>query len=116
MNIRLLYFFAIFLIGSNGFSQQSEKRLPSDNNPIFEGWYADPEAMVFDDTYWVYPTFSDDYDKQLHFDAFSSKDLVHWQKHERILDTTKVKWLRQALWAPSIIEKEDKYYLLMLYI
>ena len=110
MNIRLLYFFAIFLIGSNGFSQQSEKRLPSDNNPIFEGWYADPEAMVFDDTYWVYPTFSDDYDKQLHFDAFSSKDLVHWQKHERILDTTKVKWLRQALWAPSIIEKEDKSY------
>ncbi|CAN0602521.1 unnamed protein product, partial [Ectocarpus sp. 12 AP-2014] len=81
------------------------------NNPIFEGWYADPEGAVFNDTYWVYPTFSDDYDKQLHFDAFSSKDLVTWEKHARILDTTKIKWLRQALWAPSIIEKESKYYL-----
>lgn len=81
------------------------------NNPIFEGWYADPEAVVFDDTYWVFPTYSDDFEKQLHFDAFSSKDLVNWKKHERILDTSQLKWLRQALWAPSIIEKEDKYYL-----
>lgn len=27
-------------------------------NPIFEGWYADPEAVVFDATYWVYSTYS----------------------------------------------------------
>ncbi len=81
------------------------------NNPIFEGWYADPEGVVFDDTVWVFPTYSDDYDKQLHFDAFSSKDLVHWQKHASILDTTQIKWLRQALWAPAIIEKDDRYYL-----
>lgn len=93
---------SLFLIG-NVFGQQ--------NNPIFEGWYADPEGVVFNNTFWVYPTFSDDFEKQLHFDAFSSKDLVHWQKHERILDTTNIKWLRQALWAPSIIEKDDNYYL-----
>ncbi|MRI02277.1 family 43 glycosylhydrolase [Kriegella sp. EG-1] len=80
-------------------------------NPIFEGWYADPEGVVFDDTYWVYPTFSNDFDKQLHFDAFSSKDLITWQKHENILDTTNIKWLRQALWAPSIIQKNEKYFL-----
>lgn len=100
----------IFLaIGVFGCSQSSES--VDRNNPIFEGWYADPEGVVFDDTYWVFPTFSDDYDKQLHFDAFSSKDLVNWEKHERILNTTKIKWLRQALWSPSIIEKEDKCYL-----
>jgi beta-xylosidase len=81
------------------------------NNPIIDGWYADPEGAVFGDTYWIYPTYSDDYDKQLHFDAFSSKDLVHWEKHERILDTSKIKWLRQALWAPSIIEKDNNYFL-----
>ena len=22
------------------------------NNPIFDGWYADPEGIVFGDTYW----------------------------------------------------------------
>ncbi|MEO1010253.1 MAG: family 43 glycosylhydrolase, partial [Bacteroidota bacterium] len=71
-------------------------------NPIFKGWYADPEGAVFGDTYWVYPTYSDDYEKQLFLDAFSSRDLVHWTKHERILDTTIVPWVRQALWAPSI--------------
>lgn len=80
-------------------------------NPIFEGWYADPEAVVLDNQYWVYPTYSDAFEKQLFFDAFSSQDLVNWTKHERILDTTKISWLRQALWAPSMIKKEDKYYL-----
>ena len=87
------------------------KVLERSGNPIFNGWYADPEAAVFEDKYWVYPTYSDAYEKQLFFDAFSSPDLVNWTKHERILDTTKIKWLRQALWAPSIIKKEDKYYL-----
>ncbi|WP_273565989.1 family 43 glycosylhydrolase [Maribacter halichondriae] len=89
----------------------STTEIQKSGNPISEGWYADPEGAVFGDEYWIYPTYSDDYDKQLHFDAFSSKDLVNWQKHERILDTTKIKWLRQALWAPSIIEKVGKYYL-----
>lgn len=80
-------------------------------NPIFEGWYADPEGAVFGNEYWVYPTYSDDFEKQLHFDAFSSKDLINWTVHRRILDTTKIKWLRQALWAPSVLEKEGRYYL-----
>jgi hypothetical protein len=26
-------------------------------NPIIEGWYADPEAAIFGDTYWIYPTW-----------------------------------------------------------
>ena len=80
-------------------------------NPIFKGWYADPEGVVFGDKYWIYPTWSDAFEKQLFFDAFSSPDLVTWQKHARILDTTIITWARQAMWAPSIIQKEDRYYL-----
>lgn len=80
-------------------------------NPIFEGWYADPEGVVFNDTFWVFPTYSDDFDKQLHLDAFSSPDLVNWTKHSRILDTTIVPWVKQAMWAPSVIEQRGKYYL-----
>ena len=79
-------------------------------NPLFPGLYADPEAAVFGDTYWIYPTFSAGYDQQVFFDAFSSKDLVHWTKHERILDTDKIKWAKRAMWAPSVIEKGGKYY------
>lgn len=80
-------------------------------NPIFEGWYADPEGIVFGDEYWIYPTFSAGYTDQLHFDAFSSKDLVTWEKHANILDTAAIKWARQAMWAPAAIEKDGKYYL-----
>ncbi len=79
-------------------------------NPVFEGWYADPEGIVFGSRYWIYPTYSAAYEDQVFFDAFSSPDLVTWTKHPRILDTTSVPWARRAMWAPSIIEKEGRYY------
>jgi len=79
-------------------------------NPIFEGWYADPEAIVYDDLYWIFPTCSDLYEKQVFFDCFSSPDLVNWTKHESILDTAEVKWAKIAMWAPGVIEKDGKYY------
>ena len=80
-------------------------------NPIFEGDYADPEGIVFGKTYWIYPTYSAAYEDQLYFDCFSSKDLVKWTKHERIIDNNEIKWLDKALWAPAAIEKDGKYYL-----
>jgi len=79
-------------------------------NPILKGWYADPEATIFNKTYWIYPTYSDAYDKQVFFDAFSSADLIHWQKHEHILDTSAVKWAKRAMWAPAIVEKDNRYF------
>ncbi|MCP5521012.1 MAG: family 43 glycosylhydrolase [Verrucomicrobiales bacterium] len=84
---------------------------PRAGNPVLEGWYADPEATVFGDRYWIYPTFSARYDDQLHFDAFSSPDLVHWTKHSRILDNQEVHWARRAMWAPAAVERAGKYYL-----
>ena len=80
-------------------------------NPLFEGWYADPEAQIFGKTYWIYPTYSAKYRDQVFMDAFSSKDLITWKKHERIIDTLSIKWANKAMWAPSITKKEGKYYL-----
>jgi beta-xylosidase len=80
-------------------------------NPVFPGWYADPEAVIFDSTYWIYPTYSDAFEKQVYMDAFSSPDLVNWTKHERIIDTASVKWAKRAMWAPAIIKKDGKYFL-----
>ncbi len=31
---------------------------PHSGNPILQGWYADPEVVVFGDRYWIYPTYS----------------------------------------------------------
>lgn len=85
--------------------------VPQSGNPILPGWYADPEARVFDGRYWIFPTYSAPYDRQTFLDAFSSRDLVTWTKHARVLDTASVRWARRAVWAPSIVHKDGWYYL-----
>jgi beta-xylosidase len=79
-------------------------------NPVFPGWYADPEGATFGSEYWIYPTYSAPYDQQVFFDAFSSRDLVNWTKHSRILDTNAVTWAWRAMWAPAVIEKDRQFY------
>ncbi len=80
-------------------------------NPVIDGWYADPEGVVLDGRYWIFPTCSAPYDEQVFFDAFSSPDLVRWTKHERVLDTSIITWARRAMWAPSVIEKGGRFFL-----
>lgn len=92
-------------------SAQQKKKRKTSGNPIFPGWYADPEAIIYGRNYWVFPTFSAPYSKQVFFDAFSSPDLVKWKKHTRILDTSAVKWAKRAMWAPSVIQHNGKYWL-----
>ena len=36
----------------------AEKPALKSGNPLFEGWYADPEGVVFGDELWIYPTCS----------------------------------------------------------
>lgn len=90
-------------------SQAQQKT--SAGNPVFPGWYADPEGVIFGSQYWIFPTYSAPYDKQVFLDAFSSPDLVTWTKHPHVLDTVNVKWAKRAVWAPSIVEKDKKYFL-----
>ncbi len=80
-------------------------------NPVFPGWYADPEGIIFNKQYWIYPTYSAPYGEQVFLDAFSSPDLVKWTKHSRIVDTAAVKWVKRAMWAPAIVQKDKKYFL-----
>jgi beta-xylosidase len=105
MKRSLLFFIALFL--TLGIHAQKT----FSGNPVFPGWYADPEVAVFQKKYWIFPTYSAPYNKQVFMDVFSSKDLVNWQKHERIVDTSAIKWAWRAMWAPAIVEKDKKYYL-----
>jgi hypothetical protein len=102
----------------DGAMVQTDSGMPEDEcapgsggNPFVAGWYADPDMKRYGDTYWVYPTYSAPYDDQTYLDAFSSPDLVHWTKHARVLDTSSVTWAKRAIWAPSPIERDGKYYL-----
>ncbi|MDB5201408.1 MAG: arabinan endo,5-alpha-L-arabinosidase [Ferruginibacter sp.] len=106
--MRANLFFLLMIVGLVGNAQTVA---PFSGNPVIKGWYADPEATIFKKQYWIYPTSSDVYEKQVYFDAFSSSNLVNWEKHARILDTAAVKWAKRAMWAPAIVEKNNKYYL-----
>ena len=83
----------------------------ADANPLFDGWYADPQIRRFGDTYWIFPTYSHDFDAQTFIDAFSSTDLKTWTRHEKVLDVNDVQWGHYAFWAPDAVEKDGKYYL-----
>ena len=92
-------------------ASECSREAPFSGNPVIQGWYADPEAVIADNEYWIFPTWSATYEKQVFLDAFSSRDLVEWKKHERIIDTGSVKWVKKAMWAPSVIENNGKWFL-----
>ena len=102
---------ALVTVGGGCRSQSALPATPArSGNPIFPGWYADPEGAVFGKQFWIFPTYSAPYGEQTFFDAFSSPDLVTWTKHSRILGTNAISWARRAMWAPSVIEKGGRYY------
>jgi hypothetical protein len=80
-------------------------------NPFVDGWYADPDVAVYNNTFWVYPTTSKSYGEQTYLDAFSSTDLVTWTKHPNVLTRANVSWASYAMWAPAPIQRNGKYYL-----
>ncbi len=118
--IKTLHFLPLMVLANAcGTSEQASRIEPSEPaareaetslNPISDTWYADPEGIVFGEEYWIFPTYSDRFERQVYFDAFSSKDLLTWEKHERILDSSAVSWAHKAMWAPSAVEKDGKYY------
>ena len=73
-------------------------------NPVFPGWYADPEGTILGDRYWIFPTASLDYNKQTYFDAFSSPDLVTWTNRSEEMSLWDAflmaeKSMRASLWS-----------------
>jgi arabinoxylan arabinofuranohydrolase len=83
-----------------------------DNNPVLEGYYADPEILFSrkDGKYYLYPTSDGFYNwSGKYFETFSSKDLTNWTPEGKILDlNTDVSWADRNAWAPTIAEKKIK--------
>ena len=56
--------------------QKAVADVVTSGNPIFEGWYADPEGIIYGDTYWVFPTWSDAYAvSYTHLDVYKRQEL-----------------------------------------
>ena len=92
--------------------------LPTDKNPVLEGYYADPEVLYSEknNKYYIYPT-SDGFNgwSGYYFKTFSSEDLINWKDEGVILDQRKdLTWANGNAWAPTIIERKErkgyKYY------
>lgn len=79
------------------------------SNPFVDGWYADPDNEFYNGEYWLYPTYSHEYDTQTFLDAFSSPDLIHWTKHPNILNITNFPCAKKAVWAPAPISRNGKF-------
>lgn len=99
------------VIATTSLQANAQKATGKNGNPLWPGWYADPEVALFNKTVWIYPTYSAPYEQQVFLDAFSSADLHTWKKHPRIIDTAAVKWAKKAIWAPAIIQKDNRYFL-----
>ncbi len=79
-------------------------------NPIDQGWYADPEARFYEGKYIIYVTHSLPFDEQKNQSCFVSEDLTHWEKVDDIIDMSGFPWATRAIWAPTVEEKNGKYY------
>ena len=139
MLVAVLFFFNISCFAQAAsfsavsFAEPHTEDKKTSGNPVIPGWYADPEGVVFDGEFWIFPTLSDyyaepglpapeypdiktsafhqHYNIQTYLDAFSSRDLVHWTKHPKILTVENAKWVKYAMWAPCALKHNGKYYL-----
>ena len=81
-------------------------------NPIITDQYtADPAAIVYQDTVYLY-TGHDQAPEDLHFYdirewlVFSSTDMVNWTEHDVPLKVKDFKWAVKHAWAAHVIEKD----------
>ncbi|KAK2594083.1 hypothetical protein QQS21_008186 [Conoideocrella luteorostrata] len=97
--------------------QQALKQpLSRRDNPVLQGYYADPNIAVFGKYYYIYATtdgFAGWSGKE--FYTWKSKDLVSWTRSEKPFlnvdaNTGNVPWANGNAWAPTIIERDGRYY------
>ena len=81
-------------------------------NPVVDAWYADPESRVYGDTVYMYVTNSLPFDDQLNLDLVTTKDLENFEVFRNILDMKSYRGAHRAIWAPTVIDKDGKYYII----
>lgn len=85
-------------------------------SPVLPGLYADPNIAVFDGTYYIYATTDGTPGwGGKDFYVWSSTDLAEWTRSEEPILTLDgangdVPWASGNAWAPTIIERDGKYY------
>lgn len=86
------------------------------HSPVLPGLWADPNIAVFDQEYYLFPTqdgFPSWSGQQ--FFVWKSSDLVTWTRTDDAILTLNgtsgnVPWSDGSAWAPTVAEKDGKYY------
>lgn len=82
-------------------------------NPVLKGQFADPDLVMFNDKWYIYPT-SDGFEgwSGTKFYVFESEDGVNFEEKGLIVDvaSNQVPWSTGSAWAPCACEKDNKFY------
>ena len=81
-------------------------------NPVVDSWYADPESRVYGDSVYLYVTRSLPFADQHNLDLVVTDDLENFRIYSDILDIATYKGVTQAVWAPTVIDRNGQYYLI----
>ena len=82
------------------------------NSNIAKTYHADPEARIYNGKYYIYATKSRAYSQQKNIDLYVSEDGEKWKEIKDIIDMSTFPYAWQAVWAPSVVEKNGLYYLI----
>jgi len=83
------------------------------DNPIINHLYtADPAALVYNDTFYIYTGHDEGSTGYImhNWHVFSSTDLVHWTDHGIRLEVSQFSWASRDAWAAQVIERDGKFY------
>lgn len=104
------------LAAISGAKQTKKDVLLKRDSPVLPGLYADPNIAVFGDSYYIYAT-TDGFPgwSGKVFYTWKSPDLVTWTRSSEPFLTLNgtngnVPWATGDAWAPTIIERDGKYY------
>lgn len=89
--------------------------LHADNPIITSKFTADPAAMVYDGTVYLYTGHDECPDRQDRYVmhewlCFSSTDMVNWKEHQIPLRVKDFTWAKDDAWAAQVIERDGKFY------
>ncbi|KAI1176077.1 glycosyl hydrolase [Nemania sp. FL0916] len=100
----------------SAYARKEARDLGKRVNPVLTGYNADPNIAVFGNTYYIYPT-TDGYPNWggQTFYWWKSTDMANWTRSKQPFLTLNgtsgnVPWATGNAWAPTIIERNKKYY------
>jgi len=121
MQSQHLYFFCLLalLSSTTGGRAQKSDPLKIDTlpfNPIIKHKYtADPAALVYKDTVYIYTGHDEAPKGQSRYVmhewlCFSSADMIHWKENPSPLNVKDFSWAKDDAWAGQVIHRNGKFY------